>query len=461
MKYLFTAIILFGFFTLSAKASEEPQLIISEFSTGSMAQATQEFIEIANIGTAPADLTDVVIEYMPASASSWQTKATLQNHLLPNNRIVISTDGYIEGAAFIFSGGLAASGGHLRISQTQIVLDEVGWGSAKAPLGEAAVAPGPGESAKRLVTEDGYFSSQQNNLNDWFVSTLPSPRNDGLFQPKPEAKPPENEEPIQQPQTTSQQPDQAQRTYAPIKLSELMPDPTAPLTDAADEFIELYNPNSNQVNLDGYYFLIGTRRTPLDGYVIEAKTYLAVFSSDTSISLSNQGKTVELFDGSDRLLDQATYPKAEPGISWSLYGASWVWSAPSPGEANPEPIYLAEDETSSANEVSPRNRDYGSGAAGSTLSSSEQRNRFEAAETAPVEAVDYTILAGVGALSVCYVLYEYRKDMAVRFQQFKRYLRARREDRSPSEGRGSDRVNQRRRWGQNRLRAWISARNQH
>lgn len=127
-----------------------------------------------------------------------------------------------------------------------------------------------------------------------------------------------------------------------ITITELLPDPASPQTDAQNEFIELFNSSSEAVTLTGYTIQIksvtaaNATTRPLPEVSIPAGGYLVVTSSQAGFALSNSGATVSLL-GADGAVSGAsvTYPKAVTGAAWALGPAGWSWTVvPTSGSAN-------------------------------------------------------------------------------------------------------------------------------
>ncbi len=87
-----------------------------------------------------------------------------------------------------------------------------------------------------------------------------------------------------------------------IVINEILPDPNFDHdgdgdADAYDEFIELYNPNNVTVSLDGWSIYDSSKTYSLDGYDIDARSYLVLLRRDTKIALGNSGDQVWLNNG--------------------------------------------------------------------------------------------------------------------------------------------------------------------
>ena len=123
-------------------------------------------------------------------------------------------------------------------------------------------------------------------------------------------------------------------------ITELLPNPASPQTDANDEYVELYNPNAVPFNLDGYSLEVGTSTVRTYSFdedaVIPTETYKAFFSSETGLSLTNSGGQVRLRDAEGVIVSETTvYGAAGDNQAWTLSEGVWKWtSTPTPGAAN-------------------------------------------------------------------------------------------------------------------------------
>jgi hypothetical protein len=192
------------------------------------------------------------------------------------------------------------------------------------------------------------------------------------------------------------------QTYASLSISELLPNPKTPQTDAKDEFIEIYNPNTQPVNLSGYTLVSGSKdnhKYTIKSGSIGPKAYKAFYAPETHLTLSNSdGRAKILSPGGSQIDATADYAKAPDGQSWIYAGGKWQWTTvPTPGKAN---TYTAP-----------------SAAASSTGSSSRfggvtSKSAGPGGETAKPASVHPLILAGIGSAVLLYACYEYRHDVA-------------------------------------------------
>jgi hypothetical protein len=143
---------------------------------------------------------------------------------------------------------------------------------------------------------------------------------------------------------TPQLPPAQEQLAIPLQITELLPDPVAPATDANDEFAELFNPNAFPVNLNGYKLETGTTYSysyTFGDVIIPANDYLVVYSRDTHLTLANNGGRARLLAPGPNLSaisETAPYGTALAGKTWALVDNVWQWDANvTPGAANTLP----------------------------------------------------------------------------------------------------------------------------
>jgi len=208
------------------------------------------------------------------------------------------------------------------------------------------------------------------------------------------------------------------RTYSVLKISEVLPHAQKPQSDAEGEFIELYNPNKQAVNLAGYILVSGLKddhKFVIKGGSIAAGAYKAFYHPETKLTLSNTGGHAKLLAPDGTVVDSTgDYQKATAGQSWIYVGSKWQWTTvPTPGKANVINAPAASNPRSSS----------GSRIASGSQSNSNATNNGSESSAAPLHPA---VLAGVGAVALLYALYEYRHDLANVLYRFRRYREARR-----------------------------------
>jgi len=125
-------------------------------------------------------------------------------------------------------------------------------------------------------------------------------------------------------------------------VSELMPDPVSPLTDANDEWIEIYNESGDPVNVGGCILADtqkagSTHEYKITGGVLAPGGFIVFYSKDTKISLNNtDGDSVRILSSNKKVIfETQNYGKSEAGQSWAFDGDKWSWTVvPTAGALN-------------------------------------------------------------------------------------------------------------------------------
>jgi len=454
--------------------------------TGSIASASDEFVEIAHQSSSFIELSSIELQYLSASGSSWSTKATLSGWLWPAGRLTLATSSLAVSDSQLLAGGLAAGGGHLRLVRRDgdvlTELDRIGWGTAVEPETSAAVAPAAGSSLKRKIDLDGRFIDSQNNAQDFESSEQPDPQSNNLdltsvcsivfpMVTEEETNSTPEEEEISSDETdndslptgTTAATETPPTTYPTLIISELLVDPASPTTDSEDEFIELFNPNDFDVDISGYQLQSGSNYQyvyQIPAQLLGAGHYVAFLAIDTRLALANNGSNVRLVDPAGQVVGEiVNYPRAKTGQSWSRTGnGSWQWTPLlTPSQANQFEASSGPTDTVAASSLQ------GGGSDKETMpSSTVATNSVSTEETLASDALvtgsESTVLVVAGVIALLYALYEYRHEMLRFFQKRSSDYRHWRQHRRQLARRRNHRADQRCRWWQNDIRAWFSAR---
>ena len=218
------------------------------------------------------------------------------------------------------------------------------------------------------------------------------------------------------------------------QISELLPNPASPQTDAHDEFIELYNSNDAVFDLSGFILEVGItgnkRYTFPQGTIIPARSFKAFFSGDTHTSLANTTGQVRLLDPLERVLSQTdVYSAAKDNQAWALAGGSWQWTAkPSPNATNTIVAPAAKTTKSKANSTKATAKK-SIATASQPASSTKSADMTMASSAQPESPLHPLALAVAGGFALLYGAYEYRHDLANKFHQLRVYRAARRKNR--------------------------------
>ena len=235
-------------------------------------------------------------------------------------------------------------------------------------------------------------------------------------------------------------------TDMPPTITELLPNPAAPQTDDADEFIEVYNPNDRAFDLSGYTLEAGgatMRRYTLPAGTVLAPHAYQVFSSDvTGISLPNSGGSARLLDIVGTVIMQTgIYSTAPDGQAWMIQDGAWRWTvSPTPGVGN---IFIAspvasKKATAATAKQTVKKTTAVKAAATTKAKAKAKATAPKAKKTAakktslsPVAAsvrnpVHTGVLAAIGIFALLYGAYEYRHDLANKINQLRSNRAARR-----------------------------------
>ncbi len=417
-----------------------------------------------------------------------------------------TTKGYLsEYANAQFSAGLTATSGHVRVGKTATApavglqyADIVEWstkesnGSLTSPgIDEATVLQldasiKAGSSIKRTLATDNRFISSGDQSQDFMLSVCPSPTSNSsalasvvdasIFEPLPTnidttnpscgvvptsdpsdgdggIVPPAEEPPAvllpgEMPTTT---PGTAEASASvPLadtglhspQITELLPNPGTPNTDAQDEFVELYNGNDAAFDLSGFMLLIGTSKskhvTFPAGTTIAPHSFKAFFSSDFHMSLSNTSGQVTLADPLGKELNATeVYSTAKDDTAWALAQGKWQWTTrPTPGAANiiTAPAANAK-KASTAKTTKAKTTAKTTASKTKSAKASASTDMAVASNVEPGTPLHPLTLAVVGGFALLYGAYEYRRDVANKFNQLRGYRAARRASRQEPEGR--------------------------
>lgn len=206
------------------------------------------------------------------------------------------------------------------------------------------------------------------------------------------------------------------------QISEVLPNPAPPVTDADGEFIELYNSNSSDFDLSGFSLQAGTttlhKYTFPNGTSIGPHQFLAFYSSDTGLSLSNSDGQVKLLEPGGNVLGQTDeYTEAKDGYAWVVKDGHWQWTTkPTPNAAN---IIIRPPASGKSSKSSSSKKKTAVAITGSSASGSSSGGSLPG-------SLHPAILAGIGGMAVVYALYEYRHDLANQLYKFRRYRETRR-----------------------------------
>jgi hypothetical protein len=212
------------------------------------------------------------------------------------------------------------------------------------------------------------------------------------------------------------------------QISEVLPNPAAPQTDADDEFIELYNSNDKAFDLSGFILQSGVstlhRYTFPDGTSIGPHQFTAFYSAVTGLSLSNTNGQIKFLDPGGNVLGQTDeYGTAKDGYAWVSADGLWQWTTvATPGAAN---IISVPPLTASKSKAQTK----AAATSKKTKKSTKPKTAAVSSNNSPSSGLPASklhpgVLAGVGTAVLLYALYEYRHDLANQYYKFRRHRNA-------------------------------------
>ncbi len=129
--------------------------------------------------------------------------------------------------------------------------------------------------------------------------------------------------------------DVVQEQLMSIEISEFVPNP---LESENNEWIELYNPNNQELDLTNWSiddqqegskpFLVGEITIPANGYTVLDK-------ETTKIALNNDTDAIRLINPKGEVVSEVLYSTTYEGLSYAKAGDAFYWTeAPTPGAPN-------------------------------------------------------------------------------------------------------------------------------
>lgn len=334
------------------ESETETKAYISEILTGhTEAGAGYEFVEIYNSSSESIDLTDWSLQYKSASGSNWINKLVISpynsnNILEPDNFLLAATEEFLEQSEnedifteFEFNSGLRDEGGHLRLikdDEDTHVVDQIGWGDANNPIGDAIEAPERGQSLSRCFEEE-HIVDTGNNAEDFYISDIPKPKQKHIC--ANEKPPDENEDEESEDEEGNED---SEEICENLIISEIMP--------TEDQgYIELYNADSRKTDLQGcgLEFIINSENNSVtetiwieDSIEIDSGGYTIIYLEALGVDFLEKSEiTIYLLskqDGQEKELDDTSLiNEGRNGQAWAWFDEGWEWThQPTPGEAN-------------------------------------------------------------------------------------------------------------------------------
>lgn len=135
------------------------------------------------------------------------------------------------------------------------------------------------------------------------------------------------------------------RDLLPIKITELLPNVAG--SDIGNEYFEIYNPNSIEIDLTDYVIFVGldepsSFRFPI-GTIIKSDEYVAFGNEQIKFTLLNTSSVIVLRSTDGELIDQSlAYVNPKEDMAWALIGSVWQYTNQPTRSAKNLPNKIAE-----------------------------------------------------------------------------------------------------------------------
>jgi hypothetical protein len=345
----FLATIILPVFPMPASADTPipaSKVIISEVKLGgdSYSQGTgqpkdpQEFVTLYNQSDSDIDLTGWTIEYAKTTFDkAYCADSSWISHSVNSSANQTTLSGILKArqASTPIARSLTDNAtGSLHLvdmsdKNNPTVQDLVGWGT-NAPCSESAPAttPSNGKSIKRYLGCSNQPLDTDNNASDFSSNQPPSPGN--LNSPYLNACQQED------PSTSVESPQAQAATCEGVTISEVLPNPAG--ADSGSEFIELYNPTSSLIPLQGCSLqTTGSSKVfNFSNISLQPGEYHAFYSNGTGLTLPNAaGGTVWLLSPNTELQAVTYQPSLDDDVTWAQVSGTWQATfQPTPNTAN-------------------------------------------------------------------------------------------------------------------------------
>lgn len=132
-----------------------------------------------------------------------------------------------------------------------------------------------------------------------------------------------------------------------IVINEILPSPDG--QDAEEEWVELFNHNTFEINLSGWQLsdIVGVTKnyTFPERTIISASGFLVFPRPITKITLNNSDDGLRVIRPDGKITEEVSYKNAPRGQSYSLTSQGWAWSSYlTPGGLNKAPTTTLKDE---------------------------------------------------------------------------------------------------------------------
>ncbi|HQK63982.1 MAG TPA: lamin tail domain-containing protein, partial [Candidatus Staskawiczbacteria bacterium] len=258
-------------------AAQRPAAI-SEIQVAGDTDEKEEFVELYNPNSDAVSLTGWYLQRKTAtgqSYSSWASSTLFKGKTIPaKGYFVIARENYFASQADIFTtNSISGDNSFILKNPGGEISDKVGWGNAQDFETQPTINPENSQTIGRIfLGADNTEKDTQNNFSD-FQAQMPTPAAQNT------AFTPENPENPENPDNG----DQEETVRAAIVINEIQVEGA---DDEKEEFVELYNPTDQDVDLTGWYlqrktaegedFISYAPSALFDGKIIASESYFVI-----------------------------------------------------------------------------------------------------------------------------------------------------------------------------------------
>ena len=374
---LFVFVFFMSFLGLQQVNAAGQGIVISRVQLENSASANNELVQIYNNSPDDIDITNWYLQYVRTSGTTvnlayFNGKTKDSRVFIPGHSAVLATSTEYANETvpvvgdISFSGVLSGDGGYVRLlDNDKSEIDKVGWGVS--PVEAKLVTPAPDGFVLKRKSIDANTLIDTDISNSDFEVVPSEPVFYGQIYEMPDLC--QNLDGFQGNLPNNYVLDdlncqlsvadicssmngvlsengECASKVLPLQISEILPNAVG--VDSDNEFIELYNPNSADVNLDDYVFYIGPSYSkaysfPI-GQVVKSGQYKSIYNKDISFTLPNTSGSVKLQSDDGYITDEtAVYNSPKEGSSWALIDNDWKYTNQTTPDAANLPMLVDDD----------------------------------------------------------------------------------------------------------------------
>ncbi len=294
----------------------DKMIIISAINAGA-----KEFIELWNLQKEPIALSSLSVVYFNSKGNPTILYAFGEKDILVGESIVfrLAKTESAGNADFQYSGaGMSKDAGKVSVVVDDEEIDTVCWG--KHPDCDDIKSIGEHTLVRNFETME--FSYQDDYEPEWeegreVIVILDDDENSNESEEDNESN---SEEDGSKEEEESSEPEEILPVCSGLEFSELF---TYFINDKAEQFIELYNPTKDEINLDGCFLRYKNKSYLLDNEV-QAGEFFVIFPDSFGFSLTKNPtklNLIELIDADGSVVDTLEYYSGQKkGVSYAEFG---------------------------------------------------------------------------------------------------------------------------------------------